>query len=368
MNNKRHPARLILEDGIIFNGYTTAENRNVFGEVVFNTSMVGYQEMATDPSYREQILVLSYPMIGNYGCSEDAKESERMQVKGLIVRDVCEHPSHIDSKSSVSEYFKSEGKPLMHGVDTRMLIKVLRDKGALCGCITTEQDDKKIIKEIREYKENTFRKHLFEIDKDISRFAELGNKYKDNVVILDYGVRRNVIRILHGLKINAKVCPYTSTVEDVLVHKPIGIILSPGPGDPSVTPKELMEVVEDLAQREIPMLGICIGHQLIATTFGAKTFKLKFGHRGANHTIENSTNRSSVYITAQNHGYAVDEDSVLENKEIEVTHRELHDKTIEGISHKSLPIYSIQWHPESSPGPKDTEYILKEFIELCRKK
>ncbi len=351
-------AILVLADGSVYEGYSFGAETDTIGEAVFNTSMAGYQEMLTDPSYAGQILIPTYPLIGNYGTNDEDDESRRIQVKGFVVREECDLPSHFLKKKTIHEYLAEGGIPGIWGVDTRAITRRLRSAGVMMGMITTTKTPAEALEEIKnapDYGEIDFVKGVT-AEKPYEWLTSREAKY--HVVALDCGLKYNILRLLaqHGCR--STVVPCTTSAEDILDLQPDGILLSPGPGDPALL-DYIVENVKKLVDKK-PVMGICLGNQLIARAYGGKCFKLKFGHRGGNHPVrELSTGR--IHITAQNHGYAVDPDSI--GKELEVTHINLNDNTVEGLRHKSLPVFSIQYHSEASPGPLDNVYLFKQFVE-----
>lgn len=359
-------AHLVLEDGSVYKGYSFGAEVESCGEVVFNTSMTGYQEMLTDPSYAGQIVTLTYPLIGNYGINEDDIESKRIQVSGFVIREDCHIPSHWQSKKTISEYLKSYGIPGISGVDTRSLTRKLRSVGVMMGAIMYEKSPAEalvLLRSIPRYDDVDFVREvtaecLYEWNMPHVKTPAA----KHHIVAIDCGLKFNILRTLHGLGCRVTVVPCTSSARDVLSLKPNGVLLSPGPGDPALL-GYMEETVKGLIGRT-PIMGICLGNQLIGRAFGAKTFKLKFGHRGANHPVRDLTT-GRVYITAQNHGFAVDADTVKNG--LEVSHINLNDNTVEGLQHKELPIFSIQYHSEGSPGPMDNMYLFEKFVDMVKK-
>ncbi|MBN1177100.1 MAG: glutamine-hydrolyzing carbamoyl-phosphate synthase small subunit [Dehalococcoidales bacterium] len=351
-------AILVLADGSVYEGYSFGADTDTVGEAVFNTSMAGYQEMLTDPSYAGQILIPTYPLIGNYGTNDGDDESRRIQVKGFVVREECDLPSHYLNKKTIHEYLAEGGIPGIWGVDTRAITRKLRSSGVIMGMITstlTSAEALKAIKNAPNYGELDFVK---DVTTEKSYEWQNSSEAKYHVVALDCGLKYNILRLLaqHGCR--ATVIPCTTSAREILALKPDGILLSPGPGDPALLDYIVGNVKKLVVKK--PVMGICLGNQLIARAYGGKCFKLKFGHRGGNHPVrELATGR--IHITAQNHGYAVDPDSI--GSELEVTHINLNDNTVEGLRHRELPVFSIQYHSEASPGPLDNVYLFKKFVD-----
>ena len=395
MSDVRGPMYLILEDGTVYAGQRLGAEAETTGEVVFNTSMTGYQEMLTDPSYGGQILVPTYPMIGNYGTSEADVESNRVQVDGFVVREDCDEPSHPLSEGTVHEYLLKNEIPGVSGVDTRAVTRKLRSAGVMMGIITPREDVSAaldVLSRAPRYGEfdvvgkvSTNETYPWQGDAgeqsrayyDLRGRARQGGMGRvveaevsgrgggdDNllkVVVGDYGVKLNILRSLRARGCEVVVVPDDATAEEILAHDPAGVMLSPGPGDPVLLERSV-ESAKGLAGR-VPMMGICLGHQVIARAFGASTFKLHFGHRGGNQPVKDlETGR--VYVTAQNHGYAVVADGLPDG--LEVSHINLNDNTIEGLRHRDLPIMTIQYHSEASPGPHDSEYLFDRFVSMVR--
>lgn len=356
------PAYLILEDGSVHRGEAFGADTAGQGEVVFNTSMTGYQEVLTDPSYAGQLVTLTYPLVGNYGINQEDIESRRIQVAGLIVREHCDHPSHGNSKITLHEYLRSQGVPGISSVDTRSITRRLRERGVMMGLITSQSPESALarLSEVPRYD-----------DLDLVRTVTTEQRYTwgnpgaeasppaRRILVTDTGLKYNILRLLQRRGCEVIALPATTTAEEMLALQPSGIVLSPGPGDPQLL-DYIIENVRELLGRT-PIMGICLGHQLVARALGAGTFKLKFGHRGANHPVKD-LNSGKVYITAQNHGYAVDPDTLPSG--LEITHVNLHDGTVEGLRHRDLPLFTIQYHSEASPGPRDNEYLFDQFLEI----
>ena len=394
MSDIRAKMYLVLEDGSVYSGQRLGAEAETTGEVVFNTAMTGYQEMLTDPSYGGQILVPTYPMIGNYGTSEADVESNRVQVNGFVVREDCEEPSHPLSEGTIHDYLLKNGIPGISGVDTRAVTRKLRSAGVMMGIVTPREDVSgalEVLSEAPRYgafdvvgKVSTNEIYSWNGDAgeqsrayhDLLGRARQGGMGRDvangsgeraasenllKIVVSDYGVKLNILRSLRARGCEVVVVPDDATADEILSHKPDGVMLSPGPGDPELLDRSV-ESAKGLAGK-VPMMGICLGHQIVARAFGANTFKLHFGHRGGNQPVKDlETGR--VYVTAQNHGYAVDADGLP--NELVVSHINLNDKTIEGLRHRDLPIMTIQYHSEASPGPHDSEYLFDRFVSMVR--
>jgi carbamoyl-phosphate synthase small subunit len=328
--------------------------------------MVGYQEMLTDPSYAGQIVVPTYPLIGNYGINEQSFESKKVQVRGFVVREECHQPNHYLSTGTLHKFLVEYGIPGISGVDTRAITRKLRSAGVMMGMITsdnTAQQALEVLGQVPSYGSIDFVKQVTtEVPYQWQPEAtETSSALSPHIVVLDCGLKYSILRIMRRMDCSLTVVPCTMSASEILNLKPDGIILSPGPGNP-----ELLDYVVDIIRKLIgkkPIMGICLGNQLIARAFGARTFKLKFGHRGGNHPVRDLAD-GRVHITAQNHGYAVDPDSL--SGELEVTHINLNDGTVEGLRHKELPIFSIQYHSEASPGPWDNVYLFEKFLEMVR--
>ncbi len=341
------PGRLVLEDGAVFEGILHGPARA--GEVVFTTAMTGYPEVATDPSFRDQLVVMCFPLIGIYGQREAEHQSHEPHVGGMIVHDLVDRT---EGDSSLLSYLLAHDRPILSGIDTRALVRHLRTEGSMLGAIG-EMNGKPFSRL------NTRQMILAAACTAPTTVAEAAGL---RVVVVDYGVKRQILTELASRKVKVRLLPPTSSAQAVLAERPDLVVLSPGPGDPADLP-EWTEVVAMVAER-VPVFGICLGHQLLATAFGGSTYKLRFGHRGANHPVRDEAS-GLVRITAQNHGYAVDEQS-LGHGALEVTHRNANDHTVEGLRHRELPIRSLQYHPEAAPGPRDEraafDRILAELV------
>lgn len=349
-------AYLALEDGTIFEGTGFGAEGEVIGEIVFNTGMTGYQEVLTDPSYCGQIVTMTYPLIGNYGVNFEDIESAMPQVKGFVVREMCKTPSNWRSLESLSEYLKRYGIIGIEGIDTRALTIMLRDKGIMKGIIATGESFslKSRIEAIRSYEiTNTVERVT---TAEVRHFKGKGFR----VALVDYGIKQNIIRSLLKRDCDVYLFPASSTAENILEIKPDGIMLSNGPGDPKDC-KPQIETIKKLAGK-LPIFGICLGHQLTALAFGSDTEKLKYGHRGCNHPVKDIA-RDLTYITSQNHGYTIVEES-MDRKRMRVSHKNMNDGTVEGVEYLDVPVFTVQFHPEASPGPEDTAYLFDRFIAL----
>lgn len=346
--------RLILEDGTIFEGKAFGYTKDSVGEVVFNTSMTGYQELLTDPSYYGQIVTVTYPLVGNYGINLEDKESEEIMVSGFIVREKCDMPSNFRCEMDLDTYLKQSKVIGLEGIDTRALTKILRNKGTMKGIITTEHAKLEDVSSKIEEFDNT----------DAVRVVSRKNKNSisgtgKRVAIVDFGVKENIIRNFAKRNCDITIFPAETKAEDILGIDPELIFLSNGPGDPA----DLEDIVENVRHMigKSPIVGICLGHQILARALGGNTSKLKFGHRGGNHPVKD-LEEDKIFITSQNHGYYVSDVP----KDVNVTQINLNDNTVEGMRHKTLPIYSVQYHPEACPGPLDSEYIFDKFLELAK--
>ncbi|HWG47897.1 MAG TPA: glutamine-hydrolyzing carbamoyl-phosphate synthase small subunit [Gemmataceae bacterium] len=364
-------AKLALEDGTIYTGRAFGASGETFGEVVFNTSMTGYQEVLTDPSYKGQIVTMTYPLIGNYGVNTEDRESARPQVEGFLVRELARLPSNFRSQGRLEDYLKEHNVLGMEGIDTRALVRRLRVRGSMNGVLsTTDLDNASLVHKAQNSPHIVGRDLVREVvppqafDWNDGFTNELvsylpARPATHHVVALDFGMKHNILRCLVQVGCKVTVLPGTATADDVLAQKPDGIFLSNGPGDPEPLGYAI-ETIRGLAGKK-PMFGICLGHQLIGLALGGETFKLKFGHRGANQPVLNQrTNK--VEITTQNHGFAVRLDKLP--ADLEATHINLNDQTLEGMRHKRWPLFSVQYHPEASAGPHDSGYLFEEFRQM----
>ena len=347
---------LVLEDGTIYRGFAFGSDIFRIGELVFNTSMTGYQEIITDNSYCGQIITMTYPLIGNYGINGDDNESLEPALFGLAVRDYCPEPNNWRSRETLGQYLKQKGIPGIYGIDTRALTLKIREAGTMKAAMAAaDADTDTLVSQLRSAD------YLHDQVKRVSTarpfpVPDRGHK----VVLMDFGEKLGIIRELSKRNCDLIVVPWNTDAKQIMEYRPDGVMLSNGPGDPADIPEAIDTVRRLLGQ--VSIFGICLGHQLISLACGARTFKLKFGHRGSNHPVKNlSTGR--VEITAQNHGYSVDIGS-LAGTGLEVTHESLNDKTCEGVRHQEFPVFSVQYHPEASSGPHDSNYLFDEFIAL----
>ena len=368
-------AWLALEDGLVFEGEGFGAETEIFGEVVFNTSLTGYQEILTDPSYKGQIVVMTNPHIGNYGINSHDAESHRPWVEGFVVRELSPVVSNYRSEESLHEYLKRNNIPGIQGIDTRKLVKHLRTHGAKKGIISTRESDHKklvqrakdspsivgvdLVKQVSCQKAYDFNEEMLE---GFGWGSQKQKKYK--VVAIDSGIKRTILQQLHRNGMSVHVVPAATSAEEILNLKPDGVFLSNGPGDPEAV-TYLVATVKKLIGK-VPIFGICLGHQMLGLGLGGTTSKLKFGHRGGNHPVMDLKTKK-IEITSQNHGFIVDVES-LSKDDVEVTHINLNDKTLEGLSHKKHKLFSVQHHPENSPGPHDSSYLFERFYDLIDKK
>lgn len=368
-------AILALEDGSIFRGLSVGAEGITVGEVVFNTAMTGYQEILTDPSYARQIVTLTYPHIGNTGINSEDEESTGVMAAGLVIRDLPLMASNYRSEQSLSDYLRSQGTVAIADIDTRRLTRILRDKGAQSGCILAADKPNEaealaqarafqglkgldLAKEVSTATSYPWREGSWQWD--VGHSLQTERPFK--VVALDFGVKRNILRMLADRGCDLMVLPAQSSIEDVLVHEPDGVFLSNGPGDPEPCDYAIA-LAQEVMARGLPLFGICLGHQIMALASGARTEKMKFGHHGANHPVQRLAD-GTVMVTSQNHGFTVSEQDLPEH--LEVTHRSLFDGTLQGIARTDVPAYSFQGHPEASPGPHEAGQLFDPFIDAMR--
>lgn len=369
------PALLVLADGTVFHGWSFGAAGTTIGEVVFNTGMTGYQEVLTDPSYCGQIVTFTYPELGNTGVNPEDEESEAPQIRGVIARNICPRPSNWRSTQSLPDYLKYHQIPGIYGIDTRALTRRIRSAGAMNGAISTEiLDPTELLEQLQDaptmaglnlVREVTTRE-IYEWSDATTPTWEFSSGASFTaepltVVAIDFGIKRNILRRLASYGCRVVVVPADTPVEEILKYNPDGIFLSNGPGDPSAV-TEGIETARALLATQKPMFGICMGHQILGLSLGAETFKLKFGHRGLN---QPAGLKQQVEITSQNHGFAIAAESLPE-AEVEITHLNLNDRTVAGLRHKNLPLFSVQYHPEASPGPHDADYLFERFVQTMR--
>lgn len=369
------PALLVLADGTTYRGSSFGAIGTAIGEVVFNTGMTGYQEVLTDPSYRGQLVIFTYPELGNTGVNLEDEESSQPQVQGAIARNICHRPSNWRSTASLSDYFKQHNIPGIYGIDTRALTRKIRVLGAMNGGISTELDEAELLKQVlaapsmiglnlvQEVTTSSVYE-WFDPTTSVWEFKPTAHANVEptlTVVAIDFGIKRNILRRLASYGCRIIVVPAHTPPEEILKYQPDGIFLSNGPGDPAAV-SEGVETTKALLGSQKPVFGICMGHQILGRALGAETFKLKFGHRGLN---QPAGLRQRVEITSQNHGFAIDADSIP-NAEVEITHLNLNDQTVAGLRHKTLPFFSVQYHPEASPGPHDADYLFEQFVQAMK--
>lgn len=348
--------QLILEDGTIFIGEGFGSNSSSIGEVVFNTGMTGYQEILSDPSYCGQIVTLTYPLIGNYGINRDDFESITPAISGFIVKEAADFPSNWRSETSLDEYFKIKNIPGIAGIDTRKLTRIIRQYGTLKGAICNMGEDVDTV--IERLRATQLRNDQVKQVSTKTPYPSPGRGSR--VVLVDFGMKHGILRELNKRDCDVIVVPYYTTAEEILTLSPDGVMLSNGPGDPKDVP-EAITMIQGLLGK-VPLFGICLGHQLFALACGANTEKMKFGHRGSNHPVKDLTT-GKLSLTSQNHGYAVEPESIVGTK-LEVTHIALNDGTIEGLQHIDVPAFTVQYHPEASPGPEDANHLFERFLQM----
>lgn len=367
------PALLALENGQTFSGFAFGDiTAEASGEVVFNTALTGYQEVLTDPSYRGQILTFTYPHIGNYGITHDDGESTRMQAEGLIVREYARLHSNWRAVQSLEEYLKEQQRIGIQGIDTRSLVRILRSEGVMRGIVSAKElqadalveraralpsmEGTDLTRFVTTQSMYTFAPHLEQLPLGTGTFV---SPRRFRVATIDYGIKQNILRRLAEYNCEVVVFPSNATADDIRAIRPDGLFLSNGPGDPSAVTYTI-DTIRTLVQ-ELPTFGICLGHQLLALAFGASTYKLRFGHRGANHPVKNHL-LNHIEITSQNHGFGVEQTSMPDF--LELTHTNLNDHSVAGFRHKTLPVFCVQYHPEASPGTHDSDYLFRQFIAL----
>lgn len=355
------PCLLALEDGTTHLGKSFGASGTTVGELVFNTSLTGYQEILTDPSYAGQVVTLTYPEIGNYGCNDSDVESHKIFARALVVRHLSRRHSSWRAESSLSSFLENQGIMGIEGIDTRAVTRHIREKGAMRCALSTEvlQEDK-LVEIARTSPEMTGADFTSEVT--TKKPYKLGNQ-GIKVAVMDFGIKRNILNSLVNQNMALTVYPADTKADEILKERPEAIFLSNGPGDPSACSGVLAELPK-LIDSGLPIFGICLGHQLLAIAMGAKTFKLKFGHRGGNQPVKDLTT-GKVEITSQNHGFAVDSQSLP--KDLELTHVNLNDNSVEGFKHRTKPIFCVQYHPEASPGPHDSHYLFERFAQLIQK-
>lgn len=363
-------AALVLETGRIFLGESFGAKGEAWGEVVFNTGMTGYQEVLTDPSYAGQMVCMTYPLIGNYGINNSDYQSKKIQVQGFIVKEAACNPNHWQIEGKLAQALEQEGIVGIKGIDTRALTRLIREHGVLRGVITTEMDHlDELTARLRDWEvpsdvvAQVSTKEIYTLS-PLTEKAELANTQISSdpfkVVVLDFGIKANILRAMQDKGFDLTVVPYSTSAEEILAYQPDGVFLSNGPGDPKAVSVGIDTIGKLVGQ--LPIFGICLGHQLLTLALGGDTYKLKYGHRGGNQPVQDLRTKK-VTITSQNHGYAVAEAS-LSDTELEVTHWNLNDQTVEGMKHTNLPVFSVQYHPEAGPGPNDSLYLFDQFAEL----
>ena len=356
-------AVLVLEDGFFLEGELLGASGETFGEVCFNTGMTGYQEIITDPSYCRQIVIMTAPHIGNYGVNVNNIESDKVQISGFVIKEETEVPSNWGSEGSIGEYLRKNNITGIKRVDTRAIVSHIRDNGAMNGIITSNKNS---VSSILKKLDNSSSMLGLDLAKQVTclrpyLFSEKDNNGEFRIAVIDYGIKKNILRLLNQYNCNIQVFPATTSSEEVKEYAPDGVFLSNGPGDPAAVTYGI-DTVKSLLGK-VPIFGICLGHQILALALGGRTFKLKFGHRGINHPVKNLFN-NKIEITSQNHGFAVDIDSLPSNTI--PTHINLNDNTLAGLKCPDLLAFSVQFHPEASPGPHDSSYLFKDFISLIK--
>jgi carbamoyl-phosphate synthase small subunit len=355
-------AYLVLQDGTVFEGESFGAEGSSFGEVVFDTSMTGYQEMLTDPSFAGQLLTLTYPLIGNYGINARDDESKQVQARALVVREQCAVPSHYESVETLHEYLLRHGIPGVSGIDTRAVTRRLRSAGVMMGVVTTEMEPEEALTQLKSVPSYGEQNLATSVSTDVAYESPGDTPAADlHVALIDFGVKLSIMRHLNRVGCRVTVMPMASSAEAIDAVSPDGVLLSPGPGDPAH-----LASVEDTVKTllgKYPLMAICLGHQVVARALGGSTFKLKFGHHGGNHPVRDMVD-GSVHITTQNHGYAVDPETLPNG--LEVSQLNLNDGTVEGLMHSEYRLISIQYHAEGTPGPQDSNYLFDRFVDMIR--
>lgn len=356
-------AILALEDGRIFEGTSFGVPGERYGEVVFNTGMTGYQEVLTDPSYEGQIVVMTYPLIGNYGINNEDSESPSIWLEGFVVKELCRKPSNWRSERDLDSFLKDHTIVGIQGIDTRALTKHIREAGAMRAVISTvDYDPRSLIEKVKASPDLIGRDLVKKVTCDKPYVINTNGGF--HVIVMDFGIKYSILNQLLDVGCRITVVPADTTVDEILSLNPDGVLLSNGPGDPAAITYAVDTIRELIDVGTIPIFGICLGHQLLGLALGGDTYKLKFGHHGGNHPVKDMTT-GKIDITVQNHGFCVDIDS-LDRDTIEITHMNLNDNTLEGMRHRGLPIFSVQFHPEAAPGPHDARYLFKRFVELMK--
>ncbi|WP_164669076.1 carbamoyl phosphate synthase small subunit [Virgibacillus doumboii] len=348
--------QLILEDGTVFKGKGFGSDVNLTGEIVFNTGMTGYQEVISDPSYCGQIVTMTYPLVGNYGINRDDFETVTPFIHGFVVKELCEQPSNFRSDETLDEYLKANNIPGISGIDTRKLTKIIRKNGTMKAMITDADDS--FDEHFEKVKNLPYQTNQVKMTSAVKPYVVPGRGMR--IVLVDFGMKHGILRELTKRNCHVTVVPYNYSAEYILRLKPDGIMLTNGPGDPKDVPESIEMIKTVLGQ--IPLFGICLGHQLLALACGGDTEKMKFGHRGANHPVKD-LEKNKTYMTSQNHSYAVTHDS-LAHTDLVITQQALNDDSVEGVRHTFYPAFSVQYHPESSPGPEDTNHLFDAFLQM----